>query len=81
MIKILLKHFIYEQCINVLFDAFIRNFSQVKHERRMLRKQWCAPTFITADIVSVQPMTEPQGIYFALRYLYGERKEDTCCFS
>jgi len=26
MIKILLKHLIYEQCINVLFDGICRNF-------------------------------------------------------
>jgi len=30
MIKILLKHFIYEKCINVAFDILIRNFSDCK---------------------------------------------------
>jgi len=30
MIKIALKHFIYEKCINVLFDGIINNFSTQK---------------------------------------------------
>lgn len=32
MIKVLLKHLIYEICISVFFDAIKRNFSKVKFE-------------------------------------------------
>lgn len=31
MIKIALKHFIYEKCINVLFDGILNNFSASKN--------------------------------------------------
>jgi len=33
MIKILLKHLIYEKCINVLFDQVSLNFSNARRER------------------------------------------------
>lgn len=33
MVKVLLKHFIYEKCINVIFDQMIVNFSDSNRER------------------------------------------------
>ena len=32
------------------------------------------PPMFSNVTVSVQPVTQPQGLYFALRYLYGEDK-------
>jgi len=33
MVKVLLKHFIYEKCIDILFNQITLNFSEVKRER------------------------------------------------
>ena len=37
----------------------------------MIRRQF--PQLLSTQLVSVQPVTQPQGIYFAMRYLYEDR--------
>lgn len=37
MIKIFLKHFIYEKCIDVIFNQIVLNFSDVKSEEFRIR--------------------------------------------
>jgi len=36
MIKVLLKHIIYETCIGVLFDSIIINFSDISKSQKMI---------------------------------------------
>jgi len=51
MIKIILKHFIYEQCINVLFNQIVLNFSEVKRERVKLRGRKLRGRFLSLKYI------------------------------
>ena len=51
MIKIILKHFIYEQCINVLSNQIVLNFSEVKRERVKLRGRKLRGRFLSLKYI------------------------------
>ncbi len=84
MIKILLKHIIYELCIDVFFsnvyDNFIRPVKDTLFSFALPLVHRQFSTLFAEDVVSVEPMTKPQGIYYTLKYVY-DRNTDRDSYS
>lgn len=79
MIKILLKHIIYELCIDVFFSNIYDNFVKPVKDTfgsfalPLIRRTF--PTLLAEKVVAVQPMNKPQGVYFALKHIPDRNSE------
>ena len=75
MIKTLIKHQLTEYAIAVFFDNLIDGFCSPELKRK--RRKLYSPELIPIDEVEVIPLSEPIGLRFALRYLYGKNSSET----
>lgn len=69
MIKIFLKHLIYEQCINVIFEQIIYNFSAAKKKHtKYLRGKRVYPNTYSKLIKPPIFTGNVCGMYVSLKY-------------